>query len=244
MSLSSATQTAIALALSEIENDPERKLSPKNRLAIYDSLGDEINLTHLTQTGASKFESFTDGYKRYTYLNVLAVMRVLPIWDADMPRSQQETPSNFAGIVQLPHYILQNAQATLQGNSSPAVLQKLEQELPMAIDALPMFFKYNVIEVAIAAYGFFLTANHHTPFNSKNNLRKTINLETVTDVDLYNSGSNWDVAWHASQAICAIDKDPIGAKERNAIEYDTQKRLEFWQWWLQEAVPQACEIDI
>lgn len=242
MSLSSATKKAIALALSDIENNPQRNLSPIHRLAIYDSFGDKINLTHLTQTGTSKFESFTDGYKRYAYLNLLTVMHVLPIWDADMPRFRAETPSNLAGIEQLPRYILQNARAILQENSSPAMLQKLQQEIYLAIDSLPIIFKYNVIEVAIAAYSFFLTVNHHTPFNLRDNPEADIALETATDVDLYHGNGNWDVAWHACQASCAIDRDPIGTQERNPLEYDLQKRLEFWQWWLKEAIPQACNV--
>lgn len=240
MSISSTTQKAIALALSEVENHPDGKLSPINRLAIYDSFGDRINLTHLTQTGTDKFELFTEGYKRYTLLNLLTVMHVLPIWDQDMPRFLSATPTNLVGIAQLPHYILQNAQAILQGNFEPSALQQLTQELSQAIESLPILFKYNVMEVAIAAYSFFLTVDRHTPFN----LTAEINLETATDVSLYQSSSNWDVAWHASQASCAIDPDPIGTTERHPIEYDRQKRVEFWQWWLQEAIPQACQLEL
>ena len=114
MSLSSATQQAIAVALSEIKTDTQRQLSPKNRLAIYDSFGDKINLTHLTETGTSQVESLTKGYQRYIYLNLLTVMHILPIWNEDMPRFLAATPDHLAGVAQLPHYILQNAQAILQ----------------------------------------------------------------------------------------------------------------------------------
>ncbi len=245
MSISSTTQKAIALALSEIENHPDGKLSPISRLAIYDSFGDRINLTHLTQTGTDQFELFTEGYKRYTYLNLLAVMHVLPIWDEDIPRFLRATPSNLSGIAQLPHYILQNSQAILQGSISLSALQQLKPELSQAIESLPIFFKYNVMEVAIAAYSFFLTVNRHTPFNLISYSATETNVATATDVSLYNNSSNWDVAWHASQASCAIDLDPIGTQEeRHPIEYDHQKRVEFWQWWLQEAIPQACQLEL
>lgn len=242
MSLSSATQNAIALALSELENNPQRQLSPKNRLKIYDSFGEQIDLTQLTKTKTNKFETLTPGYQRYIYLNLLTLMHIMPIWDADMPRFRAEAPSNLANIDKLPHYILQTAQSVLQQNYSQEMLEQLNQDFLGAIESLPLIFKYDVTEVAVAAYSFFLTVNHHTPFYTQDNSTTEIPLETATDIEFYRNNRNWDVAWHASQASCAIDKDPIGTQERNPIVYDIQKRFEFWQWWLSEAVPQAVEL--
>lgn len=242
MSLSSTTQQAIASALAELEHDAQGQLSPKNRLAIYDSLGEQINLTQLTQTKTSKFGLLTAGYQRYIYLNLLTVMHIMPIWDADMPRFRAETPDNLAGLEKLPNYILQTAQSVLKQNQPQSKLEQLQRDFWQAINCLPIIFKYDVTEVAIAAYSFFLTVNHRTPFSSQTEHTPTISLATATDVDLYQHSCNWDVAWHASQASCAIDNDPIGTQKRSPIEYDTQKRREFWQWWLTEAVPQASNL--
>lgn len=185
MSLSSATQKAIAVALSEIENDSQRQLSPRNRLAIYDSFGEQINLTQLTKTETSKFPSLTQGYQRYLYLNLLTVMHIMPIWDADMPRFRGATPSNLASLEELPRYILQTAQSVIQQNHSQPMLEQLKQDFLEAINSLPIIFKYDVTEVATAAYSFFLTVNHHTPFATQDNSTTDISLETATDVDFY-----------------------------------------------------------
>lgn len=243
MSLSSTTNNAIALALAELENNPERQLSPQKRLAIYDSFGEQINLTELTKTETTKFSALTPGYQRYLYLNLLTVMHVMPIWDEDMPRFRAENPSNLASIAQFPHHILQTAQSALQQNHSVSTLHKLKEDFRAAINSLPIVLKYNVIEVATAAYSFFLTVNHYTPFSAEaEDSAADLTLETASDVDFYKNSRNWDVAWHASQASCAIDNDPIGSQHRHPIEYDIVKRYQFWQWWLTEAVPQAATL--
>jgi hypothetical protein len=64
--------------------------------------------------------------------------------------------------------------------------------------------------------------------------------------ELINNYSD-DFAFEAVTAYTIIDRNPPGAvfnKEENIIpiEFDFQKRLEFWQWWLTEAIPQAWEL--
>ncbi len=47
----------------------------------------------------------------------------------------------------------------------------------------------------------------------------------------------------AVKAYTSIDKNPIGTwYDGIPIEYNLQKRLEFWEWWLTQAIPQAWEL--
>jgi hypothetical protein len=59
--------------------------------------------------------------------------------------------------------------------------------------------------------------------------------------------SNADFALSAMKAYTVIDENKPGAWASTKIKplpfkVDNQKKLEFWQWWLTEAIPQAWEM--
>jgi len=71
-------------------------------------------------------------------------------------------------------------------------------------------------------------------------------FETYSKDNDGNEGLSRDFASLALRAYSAIDNNPPGAwfreKIGTPIEFDSQKRLEFWEWWLTEAIPQAWDL--
>lgn len=51
-----------------------------------------------------------------------------------------------------------------------------------------------------------------------------------------------DFVTAAVKAYTAIDRNPLGEYKLWPDEFDAKKRLEFWEWWLTEAIPQAWEL--
>ena len=67
---------------------------------------------------------------------------------------------------------------------------------------------------------------------------------SITDPTL--SGGEADFALSAMQAYTIVDENKPGRwlhlnHKALALQVDTQKRLEFWQWWLLEALPHAWQ---
>lgn len=63
-------------------------------------------------------------------------------------------------------------------------------------------------------------------------------VERKLDLTITENTEDWeasDAAWSAESAVSGIRFEP---HEKDGLE----ERIEFWEWWLTEAIPQAWEL--
>lgn len=87
---------------------------------------------------------------------------------------------------------------------------------------------------------------YFTHFFVKHDLACLNDAAVYTLATIINGQHEDDAVENAEKAYTVIDENEPGAVERDEIiiplEFDLQKRLEFWEWWLSEAIPQAWKV--
>lgn len=156
----------------------------------------------------------------FTRLEILTAKRVLPIWQEALPNNQ------------LPEQILDLAEQVLNGSldfeiaRNASALDELYQLLGGDLeDEVPATVEF----AGEAAYCAFVNIRHQ-PFQN------LLVDEKLTD-DKFYSQLGGDAASSAVKAFAGVLMDGYWVKKS-----DPQKRLEFWEWWLTEAIPQAWDL--
>jgi len=163
------------------------------------------------------------------YLTLITVQHILPIWN----RKPQEIP--FENIVS-PQHILDVIEGILKGKIPLTnALYKYSEEfnLGLNIKSWVTYSVYCVYEAAYLALELVLDG-----FTLK---------DTVLFLDTSSIWYNDNFLSAAVKAYSVLDTNKGGAWEfveqlSLPINFDLQKRLEFWEWWLTEAIPQAWEL--
>jgi Immunity protein Imm5 len=209
---------AIEHAYDTMFNERVHNLLPKERLAIYDALG--------------------YNHRVIGWLCIKTAQHVLSIWDTIIP--DDDTP----------HSMILLAESVLRGRISVkeaktqddnfyyhiigGVLLDNDQETP-----------YIAKHVCNACYDALKISFGARPFQKIS--RDIINQNTLDEFiapDLGDTASSAVTAYAGTTVIASqsFGNPPI----RNVIvpipDFNPQKRLEFWTWWLKEAIPQAWEL--
>ena len=224
-------------ALATMRRDPAQDLKPLKRLALYEALGPEVDLSSPTVQQRGRFEHLTGGYRRYVQLAIVTAGYALPIWEQDMSRAVADDPTFPQAF---PHRLLAHAEAALQGTADLHEVDAMMEEAYFVLGALPYSVTYDVICVFEATYAALSAARGGLPFRLPSGPLNP----AITDVALDAHSHNWDVAWLTAQAVSAIDHDPIGADERTQITYDAARRRAFWERWLTEAIPSVWKLEL
>ena len=155
-----------------------------------------------------------------TRLEILTAKRVLPLWQEALPN------------IQLPEQVLDLAEQVLDGfldfetACNANILDELYQLLGGDLeDEVPATVEF----AGESAYCAFVNIRHQ-PFQD------LLVDEKLTD-DKFYSQLGGDAASSAVKAFAGVVIDGYWVKKS-----DPQKRLEFWEWWLTEAIPQAWEL--
>ncbi len=219
MKISFELKSLLEQGLSQMRRDPEHNLNLSIRSKLYELLEPDYSDNKIC--------------KAWGWLGILSTQRVLFIWQHHL-RIWDGIENDFANIniKELPEYLLSIAKEAVQGVLDLNNVKKQIDLFHEVVGAVgDEIFEYmengpkEVVCVSDAAY------NTLYQLASKKPLASVKDWKTQTDDSL--PTEMLDVAGSAMLAYAG--GNDIGAVKLN-------KRLEFWEWWLTEAVPQAWEL--
>ena len=206
--------------LEKLKDDLLHQLTPYERFTIYKSFG-SFNRMALKEWNPQILlpETFVFSFADIvlSWLSILTAREVLPIWIQDQP--ERNAPERIIGL----------AERFLLYKDKRAEVIEAASLFSGWLSNADIDVGENVYQAACAAFGAYelvvspaILLTHHDKPN-------------VMDEDLRGNGQ--DFARAAAKAFEFSDNS-----EDWTIEYDLDKRLQFWQWWLTEAIPQAWEL--
>jgi hypothetical protein len=101
----------------------------------------------------------------------------------------------------------------------------------LTIDNRVPYQVYSVYEAAYYAFDFILTYDNSY----------WVKFDVIND-NYDEAEYSKDFVMSSVKAYTAIDPNPPGEYKLWPLKFDLEKRLEFWVWWLNEAIPQAWEL--
>ncbi|BAZ16818.1 hypothetical protein NIES4071_86960 [Calothrix sp. NIES-4071] len=161
----------------------------------------------------SAFGDDENGHRCRTFLAIETVRHVLPIWNKKFPHDDR------------PEYILNIAEKKLAGTISTEVAEKESERLWNSMQQLGYGGHGMAFTVGCAAVAALNTAIDDETFDPD-------------DID-FNLTDNEDTEGNDSSFFAACAYADGAVWKTIAGEHDANKRLEFWHWWLTQAVPAA-----
>ncbi len=250
MDLPKRTKQLISNCILEMQEDSDRFPLPMCRYFIYKSFGlsrlyypsvrDRLDNLPLVKRVDKDVELIKEDLANLTkadyvlcWLAILTTQKVLPLW-------KRESMGDFP-----PQKLIERVQEVLFGAGDIEELIQLHDILGQGIAGASSTYEihlvdstaYNILEIVLypgrATYG------------KKKSMRQATLLEREGHVF-----SSSDFANSAAQAYCVEDRSEPGewydyyfwANKSPSITFNPQKRLEFWEWWLNKAIPQAWEL--
>lgn len=242
MSLPASLSDLLQASLQSMQNHPEYHLLPAQRYAIYLGFGDEIDLSgeRFNSNREGKMLQVPFAQRVYGSLALISAKHVLPVWEDAIPamlRFEDDFP------IEQPFELLECCENVLElqpgsiGNALMLLgyyhgwLGVVASEQRDGIVSRSAEFAAKTIETALEA---ILGTR---PFQDGINATSSNEVPTMSD----------DIAALACAAYCtipistAITQATIPWKYVSDSQIDLQKRREFWEWWLIEAIPAAWE---
>jgi hypothetical protein len=245
----------IADAWREVESDPQHRLRPVTRLKIYDLLVSDLEtpLSVLVKT-EHRFPQKTAGLKRYYYLGLLTLEKVLPIWQNGVGLYIDELMGGAPDPQvwrDFPYLIQRCTLELLKGRSAedfPAQVQEEWGSDPGPTWHINIGNCYDSMlwqHVSILETAYTLYHAVHLLLLPIRLWNTVLVLDEIYDDELSPPECR-DFAYYAAEAYASDDPNPPGwvRSYEERVTRDPTKLLAFWQWWLQEAVPQAASVDI
>jgi hypothetical protein len=214
-------QNIVAESLAAVGQHHEHWLSPYYRKLIYNALRED----DAVEDYDPRVEVFTTAGKFRFWLSVLAAEHVLPMWSEVFPDNE------------LPYELLATAKQTIKGKMSQETAEKLyfkaEQLLQEAGTGDGWLFPYPCPSFAVTAAHKTLAASFSVDYWE---------LIEISDKDegMYSLDSYTEEA--AAFAALAYDTSRRGSEDYYNGQKDIQRNREFWEWWLNEALPQAWQL--
>lgn len=214
-------QELIGEAVKEVKVHPHHNLSPVTRLNIYHSL-DPIKLTPSL-------------YPKRGWLGVLTVRRILPIWQRAMPLWESENDkSNLISSNLLPEHILKLTENLLLGLID---VQFTWKEANNYWDEVG-----NLIQEILEDFEKKVFNTAHVCNASLHALHETLGVEFLGKLKNWAKYNDEQLSNHFFACDTAASAVIAYAGGGNVSPFDPEKRLDFWEWWLTEAIPQAWEL--
>ncbi len=217
----------------------DQHLEKNDRFSLYQSFGPSrlelpfyeakkpFNSTEKDSFHLNQILGFTQADYVLGGLAILTAKHVSPIWD----KAWLQLPPEFKNVA-TPNQILEIAQNILDRKIE--INEKLFElcadfEIGLNIEE---WVTYDVASTYSAAYYTL-----HLILFGGQNLKHTFSFDTEI------ASLCPDFASEALKGYSAIDKNPPGEGfAEEMVEFDPQRRLEFWEWWLTEAIPQAWNL--
>lgn len=239
-------------AWDSLQTHPNAQLRPYFRLRIYDRLVEQADGTFYKFCRTDRIPLYIRSapkFSRYYNLGFITVKSLFPTWkrEFDLFLATTGWPDD-EGARRFPETLLNTAKMALEGKSDAEIdaINAVENEFVGNADYWHYMlgnireeFVHSHYMVLKAAYDVYTATWGLVPLKLPRNVS---NFATIEDSDIDRLDKH-DFAYHACEAVSTYDPNPPGYVFENLkplpIEYDIQKSLEFWQWWLFEAVPQA-----
>jgi hypothetical protein len=212
MSLPGEIESAIQDADTTVTSDVEHDLTPFRRHVLY-------------QIVAPMSDS--PGQQLRTQLEIITIRKVLHFWE-------QLWPDN-----QLPHQALATAEAVFQGTIDVEVAERVALGMSGQLDALCA-----EPEKGFGETGDFdpaVTAACAVGRGAVSAIWTACGADPFEDLELNEEDTNNSLSldpWSSDAARWASD---AYAGVVSLASSSADKRLEFWKWWLQEAIPAAWD---
>jgi hypothetical protein len=173
------------------------------------------------------------------WLAILAAQRVLPIYENALARIDEYQEKDEFGVnaVQKPRYMLNAVEQAMLGVVPRESIREAWDDfyhfMHIGLDKrVPYLALSAAYEAVCQVMG---TAPLHTRISKavrrENSTIEYVKSDKWTDEELAGAGANAaDAAVNAAYAYAQI---------METRQFDYQKILEFWNWWLEEAIPQA-----
>lgn len=263
------TKLLIQQLLEKVNNHPTHTLDALERLELYKTFGNAVlletqnyNTIKLTRLSREELLDYRlERIKRFTladkvlgWLAIITVSKVLPLWEKQEVWEKSEARKNEEIA---PSQILEVAKQVLTGNI----------DLLLAFDMLEEFSDGLGIENWVT---FDMTCLFNAAFWTLEMLLSGVNLNVPTFKEDESLIPNYDFASDALRAYIAQDENspglignyfgidvdvanipiikddqPFVTSQNEVIipvKFDREKKKEFWNWWLTEAVPQAWQL--
>jgi len=246
-----------------IHNEPLHRFKPNERLFFYDQFGFSIYGHHFDDQRELIIKNVEDGRlilteadRAFGWLAILTARKVLPIWTNTKPEDYE---GNLAAE------ILTLAQELLLGRIDPYLAyKKWFGDYYHSIGNLLGDVNERTFYACKTAHDVLLAVlwgrkpidyfdKESDQFNDENILEgryrysdfaaNAVNAWAIIDENQVGDRSRWDSARRT--AMLTGRTDVVSLKWLNRykpVTFDPQKRLDFWEWWLTEAIPQAWEL--
>jgi hypothetical protein len=240
MAIPIKTKNLIERFMAAVKNDPRHHLSGAKRFEIYESFGRSRFSRNPCPISSNyvrfleeELKASTVADKTLGWLAVLTARRVLPIWDEYYDPEEYldaQTAQEVAQYLPTPQEVLQVAEKVLkkQMDNSKA-FELLCNKFNWPVEGSE---KYNVASSYRAAHQALNTILSDSQFLG------FLSKDEDNPEDVYE-----DFAAIAMQAYSFVDNgnNKTWLSTRNP-EFDPSKCLEFWEWWLTEAIPEAWDL--
>lgn len=219
MPLPVTLQELINNLLAKVRKHPEHQLMPVERYKLYRMLESELQ-----------------AYIPHPILGRLSIITakfVLPIWQQAMPLHPNENPSEdeSASYDNLPEYLLELAEGLLTG--------RVDIETAVRAAGDYWYVMGNIGEDELRPRGVASAIKaYYAGEASLMALNETLSgsmFDTIRGWESYTD----DTLGYAHDSASAAVKAYSGTNPWTSVDF--QKRLEFWEWWLTEALPIAWE---
>jgi hypothetical protein len=268
MTLPPETENLITSLLERVKSDPNHLITAPDRLRIYRSLGP--SRVQFSEKDIKEWQSLTFVWKKhpFDFLDDASTwVKPAPVDEnslIDSYKTRLQTYSkadhvlNWLAILTVEHvlfiwedwdwklYIFSNRpkrNARKIINTAKRVLNKTipfkkafdlfceDFNLGLNVDKGVPYHVYSVYEAAYYAFDFIVTYDNSywVKFG-------------VTNDNYDEAEYSQDFVMSSIKAYTSIDPNPPGEYKLWPLKFDLEKRLEFWVWWLNEAIPQAWEL--
>ncbi len=253
----------------KVRQDINHNITAKERFEIYQNFGfSRLNLPGYTKRGVSfngaeyrqllenEFLNFNIVDYTLGWLAILTAKKVLPIWDRIEEYFTDEAYSVSA------HHIIGVAEALLQGKISYTEASTDNDEFYLEGSFISSTATNDIVCAYYSACEALRFILHGVKYRYIQNYFSTED-DKVFGGDFFTT--------QALEAYTVIDKNPPGKYKVQDVDiimqdflnfkiidnisdghqplqlplpldYSLEKRLEFWEWWLTEAIPQAWEL--
>lgn len=239
-------------------------LSLEERFVLYhsfgpsrlDSLGylkrsDLFNLQEYRQLMQTELLNFGIADYALSWLAILTAKHVLPVWDQLYKQLAKDEPIEVTA-----QEVLQIAEDLLQHKITFDEAMETQDNFYWEGEKIARKVTHNIdcaFRAACATLDFILCGLPRRAYRSVegegSDFFVTNALEAYTAIDRNPPGTlRGTVSDFLIENVLKVQKLENLPKEYQFsdrildIEYDLQKRLEFWEWWLTEAIPQAWEL--
>lgn len=176
------------------------------------------------------------------WLALLAAQRVLPIYEHALTKIDEYRKKDQFGVnaVQKPHYMLNAMEQVIRGmivrESIGEAWDDFYHFMHIGLDKrVPYLALSAAYEAVCEVMGAMpLQTQISKAVRHEDGTIEYVSSDKWTDEELAGAGSNADDA--------AVNAAYAYAQNLETSQFDHEKVLEFWNWWLEEAIPQAWKM--